>query len=147
MYDLWNKVIYKWLTWLVSKVHGSDEAALGLTVSRCVSGSAITPLVFRWKSPMLRVIASRPLTLAWPTLFHVTEPPNLCILHAYRHTETEGTASVSNLKQLTFICCFYFHYICDCTFKTNQWLLKTLSDFWLYTSVSPWLMCLGDVQR
>ena len=58
----------------------SDEAAAGLTVTRFVSGSAMTPLLFRWKSPMLRVMASRPLTLAWPTLFHVTKPPNLWIL-------------------------------------------------------------------
>lgn len=59
----------------------SDEAGLGLTERRCVSGSAMTPLDFRWKSPMLRVMASRPLTFAWPTLFHDRKPPNSWILN------------------------------------------------------------------
>lgn len=58
----------------------SDEASRGLTESRCVSGSAMTPLDLRWKSPMLRVMASRPLTFACPTLFHDRKPPKLCIL-------------------------------------------------------------------
>lgn len=57
-------------------------------MTRCVSGSAITPLLFRWKSPMLRVIARRPLTLAWPTLFQVTKPPQLWILSADTPTST-----------------------------------------------------------
>lgn len=56
------------------------ENVILLTLSLCVSGSAITPMDLRWKSPMLRVIARRPLTLAWPTLFHVTNPPDLWIL-------------------------------------------------------------------
>lgn len=45
-----------------------------------VSGSAMTPMFFRSKSPMLRVIASLPLTFGCPRLFHVMKPPLFLIL-------------------------------------------------------------------
>lgn len=72
----------------------SDEAGPRLTERRCVSGSAMTPLDFRWKSPMLRVMASRPLTFAWPTLFHDRKPPNFWILNT--KTKQDQLLSLSN---------------------------------------------------
>lgn len=47
-----------------------------------VSGSAMTPMFFRSKSPMLRVMANLPLTFGCPRLFQVIKPPLLFILGA-----------------------------------------------------------------
>lgn len=57
-----------------------------LTDILLVSGSATTPMFFRSKSPMLRVMANLPLTFGCPRLFQVIKPPLLFILV----TVTEG---------------------------------------------------------
>lgn len=42
----------------------------------------MTPIFFRSKSPMLRVMANLPLTFGCPRLFQVIKPPLLFILDA-----------------------------------------------------------------
>lgn len=68
-----------------------------LTVILLVSGSAMTPDVLRSKSPMLRVIASRPLTCGWPKLFHVIKPPVLRILQKQTHGDQKICTQCLNL--------------------------------------------------
>lgn len=51
-----------------------------LTLTRLVSGSAMTPTDFKARSPILRVIANLPFTCGWPRLFHETNPPHFFIL-------------------------------------------------------------------
>lgn len=58
-----------------------------LTETLLVSGSAMTPDVLRSKSPMLRVMASLPLTWGWPKLFQVIKPPVLRILQKQTHKD------------------------------------------------------------
>lgn len=47
----------------------------------------MTPMFFRSKSPMLRVIANLPLTFGCPRLFQVIKPPLFFILEGERQTE------------------------------------------------------------
>lgn len=60
-----------------------------------VSGSAMTPMFFRSKSPMLRVIANLPLTFGCPRLFHVINPPLFFILEAGANEEKSKFTSTS----------------------------------------------------
>lgn len=55
-----------------------------LTVILFVSGSAMTPICFRSKSPILRVMANLPLTLGCPKLFQVMKPPLFFTLEQVR---------------------------------------------------------------
>lgn len=57
----------------------------------------MTPDVLRSKSPMLRVMASLPLTLGWPKLFHVIKPPVLRILQKQTCWSKEVVSQCPNL--------------------------------------------------
>lgn len=79
----------------------SSTSRAGLTDIFFVSGSAMTPMSFRSKSPMLRVIASLPLTFGCPRLFHVMKPPLLLILE--REEEKASTYSTRSDDAVVWI--------------------------------------------
>jgi len=60
-----------------------------------VSGSAMTPVLFRSKSPMLRVIANLPLTFGCPRLFQVMKPPLFLTLEAVQREK--GTSIIASV--------------------------------------------------
>lgn len=96
-----------------------------LTVILFVSGSAMTPIFFRSKSPILRVMANLPLTLGCPKLFQVMKPPLFFTLEQVRRGKNTGM-SLCPLTNPHNVVLFCFPYRFFSSFLSGVWSTVSL---------------------